>query len=205
MAQLTPSALDAAEIRQAVDRVLSGPAYAEAEPGLLTRGVRWLLEQVAELVSQVISAGGDGVGVVLLAALIGSVALIVWRLLRRIRRDRGRPARPGGLGGRGAQDWQADAVRHEGAGEWAAALRCHYRALLAELVAAGMIDEVAGRTARGYLRDVVGAAPDAAEPMTAVTTAFEAAWYDRREVTDADVAALRHAVTAVRRRVLVTA
>lgn len=204
MAQLTPSNLGAEQIRQTADRVLGGPAYAEAEPGLALQVARWLLERSAQLASAITSAGG-GVGVVLLVVTVGLAVAIAWRLLRRIRRDRGHPVRPGPLGGRGAQDWRGDAARHEAAGEWAAALRCHYRALLADLVAAGMIEEVAGRTTRGYLRDVVAAAPDAAEPMTSVTAAFEVAWYDRREVTDVDVAALRAAVAAVRDRALVAA
>jgi hypothetical protein len=203
VALVTPSDLDPEQIRQATDRVLS--EYAQAEPGLLAQALRWVLDQVAAIVSGLISAGGGGVGVALLIALVGGVAVIAWRLVRRVRTDRGHQARPGTIGGRTAQDWRADAQRHEDAREWASALRCHYRALLADLIAAEMIDEIAGRTARGYLHDVIGAAPDAAQPMTAVTAAFEAAWYDRREVTQADVRALRDAAAAVRARLLVPA
>ncbi|CAN5788163.1 hypothetical protein BH23ACT10_BH23ACT10_18710 [soil metagenome] len=203
MAQLTPSDLDAERIRQVTDRVLSD--YGSAEPGLASRALRWVLDRVAQIIAAVIDAGGDGAGVALLGALIVGCGMLAWLLLRRVRRDRAHQSPPGAIGGRTARDWQADARRFEADQGWASALRCHYRALLADLITAGMIDEVAGRTARGYLRDVTEAAPDTAEPMTAVTVAFEAAWYDRREVTASDVDALRTAATTVRDRLSVPA
>lgn len=203
MAQLTPSDLDPERIRQVTDRVLS--TYGSAEPGLLTRALRWVLDQVAQVIAAVIDAGGGGAGVALLGVVVVGLVVLARLLLRRIRRDRAHPARPGAIGGRTAQDWQADARRFEAEQAWASALRCHYRALLADLITAGMIDEVAGRTARGYLRDVTDAAPDTAEPMTAVTAAFEAAWYDRREVTRTDIDALRRAAEAVRSELRVPA
>lgn len=203
MAQLTPSDLEPTQIRQAAADVLSG--YEQAQPGLVSRALRWLLDQLAEVIADVIAVGGNGLGVVLLGAVVGGVALLAWRLVRRVRRDRAGPPTAGTISGRTAQDWRADAQRHEAQHAWAPALRSHYRALLADLVAAGMIHETAGRTARGYLRDVVDVAPDAATAMTAVTAAFEAAWYDRRDVTEADVRALRDAAETVRRRTLVPA
>lgn len=200
VAQVTPSDLDPERIRQVTDRVLSG--YGPAEPGLPARVLNWVLDQVAAIVSGIIAAGGGGLGVALLLAVIGGVVVIAWRLVQRVRTDRAGPARPGTIGGRTAEDWRGDAQRHEVGREWALALRCHYRALLADLIAAGLVEEIPGRTARGYQRDVVEAAPGATEPMATVTAAFEAAWYDRRAVSQADVHALRAAAAAVRDRLL---
>lgn len=203
-ATLAPSDLAAERIRQATDRVLAGPDFAGAQPGLVTRASRWLLDRLAELLTAIVSGGGGLLGLTLLAAAVVVLGLVTWQLVRRVRRDRGtRVPRPGATGGRTAAEWTVDAERAEAAGAWPDALRCHYRALLADLVDAGMLDEVPGRTARGYLRDVGAAAPDAAGPMRQVTRAFEAAWYDRRSVTASDVDALRTKADAVRRRVLV--
>lgn len=201
-AALTPSDLDPERIRRATAQVLAGPDFAGAQPGVLTRAARWVLDRVGELLAAIVSGGGGPLGLALLAVALVVLGLIVWSLVRRVRRDRGRPApRPGGIGGRTAADWTAAAERAEAEGAWADALRCRYRALLADLVAAGMLDEVPGRTARGYERDVAAAAPDAAAPLRDVTRAFEGAWYDRRAVDAADVEALRAAADAVRRRV----
>jgi Domain of unknown function (DUF4129) len=205
VARLTPSDLDAAAIRDAAERVLSGPAYESARPGGLERMVTSVVDAIARLLGALLAPAGSGVGIGLLAAAVALVALIAWRLARRVRRDRARRAAPGRLGGRTARDWGHAAERHAADGAWGEALRCHYRALLADLVAAGMIDEVAGRTARGYLREVAAAAPDAAGAMTTVTEAFETTWYGRRDVTASDLTDMRAAVTAVRHHLLVPA
>jgi hypothetical protein len=203
---LTPSDLAAERIRETTAQVLAGPDFADARPGVLDQAARWALDRVGELLAAIIAGGGGPLGLALLAVALVALGLIVASLVRRVRRDRGRPVpRPDGIGGRSAADWVAEAERAEAAGAWAAALRCRYRALLADLVAAGVLDEVPGRTARGYQRDVASAAPAATRPMREVTRAFEAAWYDRRPVDAADVAALRDAADAVRRRVPVAA
>ena len=205
MAGLTPSDLDAGAIRGAAERVLSGPAYEQARPSSLERVATSVVDAIARVLDALVSPGGSGVGIGMLAAAVALVALIAWRLARRVRRDRARRAAPAQIGGRTARDWEQDAERHAAGGAWGEALRCHYRALLADLVAAGMIDEVAGRTARGYLREVTAAAPDATEAMTTVTEAFEMAWYDRGDVTATDVTDLRVAAATVRRHLLVPA
>lgn len=204
-APLAPSDLGAERIRQATDRVLAGPDFTGSQPGLITRASRWLLDRLSELLTAIVSGGGGPLGVALLTAAVVALGLVTWQLVRRVRRDRGiRPPRPGATGGRTAADWTVEAERAEAAAAWADALRCRYRALLADLTDAGVLDEVPGRTARGYLHDVADAAPGAAGPMREVTRAFEAAWYDRRPVTASDVDALRTAADAVHRRALVT-
>jgi len=205
VAGLTPSDLDADAIRDVTARVLARPAYEPAESGSFERLVTSVVDATARVLDALVSPAGSGVGLGLLAGAGALVAVVAWRLARRVRRDRGQRAAPGRLGGRTAADWEREAERHTADGAWGDALRCHYRALLADLVAAGMIDEVAGRTARGYLRDVGAAAPDATAAMTTVTEAFEATWYGRRDTTATDVAQLRAATATVRRHLLVAA
>lgn len=205
MADLTPSDLDAGTIRGTVERILAGPAYESTRPLALERAFDAVVDALSRALDTLTSPAGYGVGTGLLLGVVVVVGVIAWRLARRVRTDRARRATPGTLGGRTARDWEDEADRHAAEGAWGGALRCHYRALLADLVAAGLVDEVAGRTARGYLRDVAAAAPDAADAMSEITRAFEAAWYGRRQVTAADVTELRAAAATVRRRALVAA
>jgi len=81
---------------------------------------------------------------------------------------------------RPAVDWRADAAANEAAGHWRAALRCRYRALVADLAARGLVEEVPGRTAGEYRREVGVNAPAAAGDFDGATALFEAAWYGNR-------------------------
>ena len=202
---LTPSRVEPSEIRRVTEEVLARPVFDTAEPGLLQRVLWWVLERLSRLV-ELLGQGDAGtiVGTVILTGAIGAVVIIAIVLLRRVRSDPGLDARATGFGGRTARDWHELAQRAEAAGDWNLALRCSYRALLSELVAAGVTDEVVGRTARDYVRDVSEAAPDAQSPLTWVTDAFEATWYDRRPVDAGDLAAMRSAAAEVRRAALVS-
>jgi hypothetical protein len=201
---LTPSRVEPSEIRRVTEEVLAHPAFDAAEPGLFQRVLWWGLERLSRLV-ELLGQGDAGtiVGTVILAGAIGAVVIIAIVLLRRVRRDPGVDARATGFGGRTARDWHELAQRAEAAGDWDLALRGSYRALLSELVAAGITDEVVGRTARDYLRDVTEAAPAAQPPLAWMTAAFEATWYDRRPVDPTDLDTMRSAADEVRRAALV--
>jgi hypothetical protein len=205
VASLTPSDLDASAIRDATGQVLAGEAYQPARPDLLSRLYTAVVDAIVGGIDRVLSAGGGGVALAVVAGAVVVVVVIAWLLTRRVRRDRRRLPRPGRIEGRTGDDWRHAAERHVAEQAWAPAVRCHYRALLADLVAAGTIDEVAGRTARGYLSDVVAAAPDARQPMSTVTGAFESAWYDGGAVTAADVDRVQAAADQVRSHLFVLA
>ena len=200
---LTPSGVAPSEIRDVTEQVLAQPKYDAAEPGLWLRIWVWLLDRVARLI-ELLSAGDRGtiIGLVIVGLVLGVTAFITVRLVLRVRRDPGVTATVG-ISGRSAKDWWELAGRAEAAHDWDEALRCSYRAVLAELVAAGITDEVAGRTARDYLRDISAAAPAVEEPLTWMTDAFEATWYDRRPVAASDLEAVRRASNDVRRSALV--
>jgi hypothetical protein len=200
---LTPSGVEPSEIRDVTEQVLAQPKYDAAGPSLWLRIWVWLLDKVARLI-ELLSAGDRGtiIGLVIVGLVLGVTAFITVRLVLRVRRDPGVMA-TAGIGGRSAKDWWELAARAEAAHDWDEALRCSYRALLAELVAAGVTDEVAGRTARDYLRDISAAAPAVEEPLTWMTDAFEATWYDRRPVVASDLEAVRRASNDVRRGALV--
>src|SRR4029450_4451834 len=60
-----------------------------------------------------------------------------------------------------------------------AALRSRYRALAPDLASRGLVEEVPGRTAGEYRRQVGRALPEAATDFAGATELFEVAWYGR--------------------------
>lgn len=196
---LPPPAHTPEEVRRAVADVLSRPEYADAAPSLAARVRGWIAEQLGRLIETV--AGTDQ------AALVGSLVLVVGllvavalavRFARGLARD---PATAPGLSdgvGRDPTHWEADAEEHERSGQLREALRCRYRALVAELAAAGVVDEAPGRTSGEYLRQVGARRPAAAADLAAVTAAFDAAWYGHAPVDEAALDAVRRRSTAVR-------
>lgn len=164
--------------REAAEAVLARPEYAEARPNLLERAWQTVVDWLVELLSGLDGLPGvEWVGLAVLAAGAAAAGWLASIALRRVRRSAGSGEVPVALEGRDAAAWRAEAAAHETAGAWRKALRCHYRALLAELVAAGRVDEVPGRTAREYLAQAAAGDPALRAPLGAATDAFEAAWY----------------------------
>lgn len=200
---------DPERVRRVVEGVLSRPEYAAAEPSLVDRARLWVLDRLGRLLDLLFSSGRASLlGTVVLGLAVAATAVLAARFLRGVRRDPERSATAGSEPpGRAASDWLDDAARHEDARRWRDALRCRYRALVAELAAAGLVDEVPGRTSGEYLAELTRGAPVAQGPLAAATRAFESAWYGGRTVDAGDVAAFAaqagHALvaTGVRRRV----
>ncbi len=193
LAALGEPGVDPDEVRRTVDEVLARPEYQPLEPGLLDQ----LLAYAAELIGRVLeaittAAGGNRlIGGLIVAAVLGAVVALVVRLSRGLRPDPSRAVVVGGAVGRPPAAWEEEAAAHERAGRWREALRSRYRKLLAGLAAAGLIDEVPGRTSGEYLREALQALPAAGDDLRAVTRAFEAAWYGDRSVTAAEVGDVR--------------
>ncbi len=180
---------DPAKARGIADDVLARPEYRVPSPTLVQRIQRWVADLVDRVVGALISGGGASFiawGVLVLAILV--VGFLVARFARGVTPDAGRPTSVTSLPLRTATDWRAEAEAHERAGRWRPALRCRYRALVADLAAGGVVDEVPGRTAGEYRAAVNVAAPDVATDFAAVTELFERAWYGRA-ATSADDAA----------------
>ncbi len=182
---------DPAKARGIADDVLARPEYRVPSPTLVQRVQRW----VADLVSRVLGAliGGGGASFIAWGVLVLAIAVVgflVARFARGMTPDAGRPTASTSLPLRTATDWRAEAEAHERAGRWRPALRCRYRALVADLAAGGVVDEVPGRTAGEYRAAVNVAAPDVAIDFAAVTELFERAWYGRAPTGPDDAAHL---------------
>jgi Domain of unknown function (DUF4129) len=192
---------DPDRVREVVREVLARPEFRPPDRTLLQRALDWLLEQAGRLLAELGASGAGGiVGLAVLALALLGVGLLAARFSRGMTASpemraavRAAPRRP-------AADWRAEAEAHERAGRWRPAVRCRYRALVAELAARGLVDEVPGRTAGEYRREVGRSLPDAAADFAGATELFELAWYGRADTGAREASRLRELSGRVLRR-----
>jgi hypothetical protein len=82
--------------------------------------------------------------------------------------------------------WRLEADEHRANGRWRDALRCRYRALVGDLARRGLIDEVPGRTTGEERRQMRIVAPEALPSFGEAADMFDAAWFGRVPVGEAD-------------------
>ena len=179
------------EARRRAEEILARPEFVP-EPRSL---IEIVLDEIGKLLGKVvggIGAGSEVVAWLVVAALGGLLAFGLWRAVRALQTD------PGSRGGvevdgriRPAADWRAEAAAHEAAGRWRDALRCTWRATVAELASRGLVEEVPGRTTGEYQAGVARSLPDGATAFSQATRLFEDAWYAAVEVHEADAARAR--------------
>ena len=197
MAELPVPVTPAEDVERITDAVLSRPEFLDAQPSWLQQALRWL----GDVISRFLDTLGQGqrgstIGTIVLVVVALLLVAVVIRSTRTMRRDPGLDVDVDGPVGRGADQWRDDARRLEESGDWRGALRCHYRALVAEFAGAGLLEEVPGRTTGEYLAIVAADVPPAAASFTAATRRFESAWYGHDDVSRTDVA--QFAATAQR-------
>lgn len=189
---LPPPVVEAEAAREAVRSVLSRPEYAGLEQSWWDRIVAAVRRAVGTLLGDLgTGAAGSVIGWLVVAALALAAGWLVYRWLRSLRRDAVAGLATEADVGRSPADWIADAEDHEAQRRFRDAVRCRYRALVADLAEGGRLEEVPGRTAGEYLAALQAEDPSAAVPFAAATSAFERAWYGSEEVGAADVAAMR--------------
>lgn len=178
MAELPVPDHTAAEARRRAAEILSSPEFRAPEPSLLERVRDWLLERLADLLRALTGSGGGTVlAWVVLGALVALLVVLVTRVGRTVRRDPAGEVDTVIERRRPAVEWRAEAERLEAAGDWKRALRCRYRALLADLVRYGVVRDVPGRTAGEYRREVEVRLPAASGEFAGASELFERAWY----------------------------
>jgi hypothetical protein len=194
--------LDPEEVHRAAREVLSRPEFREAGRPLLARVLDWVLGHLAELIAALIaSSAASIVGLVLTLLILGAVAAVAIRFARGMTGDPEVAAAIPSVPRRSAEEWRAEAEAHERAGEWRQALRCRYRALVADLAGRGLVEEVPGRTAGEYRGEVRRNAPGAAEAFSGATDLFERAWYGRAPTGADDASHFRDLAGRVLERV----
>ena len=188
LAELPTPVADPEQVREVTREILARPEFQPAQPTIVDR----VLQAISDLIGRVFEAlAGSGQGsivgtIVVLVFVAGLALLVVW-FARRVRPEPTRNIAVDAAIGRTARDWLRDAETAEAAGRWREALRCRYRALLAELTGAGILEEVAGRTTGEYLSVVQRDLPAAAAPFADATRAFEVAWYGAGTTSASDV------------------
>jgi hypothetical protein len=193
---------DPQQVREVVREVLSRPEFRPPQRSLTER----LFDSVLELIGRLLAAlGGSGaggiVGLILLALVLVGVGVLAARFSRGLTPSPEVAAAVPGGRRRSAAEWRAEAEAHERAGAWREAVRSRYRALVADLAARGLVEEVPGRTAGEYRRQVGRALPEAATDFAGATELFEVAWYGRSGTGAGDAAHLRDLADRVLRRV----
>jgi Domain of unknown function (DUF4129) len=183
---------DPDQVREVVREVLARPEFRPPDRTLFQRLLDWLLEAVGWLLTTLGASGAGGVvGLAVLGLALLAIGLLAARFSRGLTPSPELRAAVPGAPRRAAADWRAEAEAHERAGAWRAAVRSRYRALVAELAARGLVDEVPGRTAGEYRGQVRRNLPDAAADFAGVTELFELAWYGRGQTGAGDAARLR--------------
>ncbi len=183
----TPN-VDPSRVRAATHQILSLPEFRPPRRSPLQAAWHWLATEAGRLLGHLFEgAGGVGPMLVSLVAIAVVVALVVALVVLTVRHRggyRGGRRSAAVLQGHGPSrspaDWRAEAAAHGAAGRWRDALRCRYRALVAELVGRGLVEEIAGRTSGEYRRDVNAVAPAAGPAFDGATDLFEQAWYGDR-------------------------
>ncbi|MGZ4704259.1 MAG: DUF4129 domain-containing protein [Acidimicrobiales bacterium] len=173
---------DPSTSNQKADQILGRDEFQRAQPGFFQRAQQWLGERLAGLISGLFTGGvGSAVAWVILASALALIAVVAVRVGRTVQPD---PTRSGPSMQvevrRSPIEWRREAERFEARGEWKAALRCRYRALVADLVARKVVRDLAGHTTGEYRADVTAALPDAAAEFAGATELFERAWYGDR-------------------------
>lgn len=180
------------DAKAAATDVLDRPEFKQPEPTILQRIRDWIDEQLARLFGGLVGTGAASIITwLILAAFVGLVAFLIIRFSRGVTpeataRTAVDPARR-----RTADDWRAEASAHEKDGQWRAALRCRYRALVADLAQRGLVDEVPGRTTGEYRAEVNENVPTVAPEFGGATELFEAAWYGNRPTGEEESARFR--------------
>jgi hypothetical protein len=192
---------DPEQVREAVREVLSRPEFRPPDRPLLDRLFDWVLELIGRLLAALGGSGAGGIiGLILLALVLVGVGVLAARFSRGLTPSpEVAAAVPGGVR-RSAAEWRAQAEAHERAGAWREAVRSRYRALVADLASSGLVEEVPGRTAGEYRRQVGRGLPDAAADFAGATELFEVAWYGRADTGSQEAARLRELSDRVLRR-----
>ncbi len=193
---------DPSEIHRAVEEVLSRPEFRPAARPLLDRIWTWVMARLGELLASLTATtAGSLIGLVLFAAILALLAVLAVRFARTMSRSPEVEAAIVAAPRRSAAAWRAEAEAHEAAGEWRQAVRCRYRALVADLSTHGVVEEVPGRTSGEYRGEVARNLPAAAEAFAGATEVFDRAWYGRRPTGEEEAVRFRDLAGRVVERV----
>jgi hypothetical protein len=170
--------------------VLAQPAYhvpatsaAAPHADLMTVIFDWLAKLLHPFAHWLEGAAGSArpfgalAGALVLGAVLGLLALLLWRIANALLKDPPRPRLPGNftggaLTGRSASDWREFAERAANAGDYARAIAALFSGALATLDERSLVPFDAARTPGEYRRLVRRTKPALAGPFDALSRAF---------------------------------
>lgn len=174
-----PIALTRDQAQRLAERELADPAYRGAQPGLIERAIRWLVEWVQRVADRAAEAAPGGwlgiLGLVLL--IVVAVLFIRWRI--------GPVSRSTGISftvdpGTSAAQYRAHADELARAGRWEAAVSERMRALVRGSQERGLIDAHPGWTADEVATEVGLRVPEARDCLEAAARTFDEVRYGGR-------------------------
>lgn len=192
-APLTP---DAGQARRWARDELAQEVYAEAEPGLLSRAVSWLLEQLSRL--ELPDTPGSRLWLVALLVAVAVGVLVALRLAGPVRLRRRAPVGDV-LGGttRTAAEHRRAADEAAAAGRWDVAVQERFRAIARALDERALVTLGPGRTADEVAREAAVVLPAHAEELREAARVFDDVRYGGRPAGPAQDERLRRLDTAL--------
>jgi hypothetical protein len=195
--------IDRETAHEAAAGELAKPIYPKAS--LSDRIASWLNDLLNRIVDSGAALPGGWLTIVVLALLVLAVLIAAARIARRAMGGRGSD-RLYGERLRSAADYRLRAEQAATQRDWAAAIRNRVRAISRQLEEDGVLNPVAGRTARELAIEAGAAIPDFADDLTAAATAFNDVTYGElpgtetnyRLVSDLDDRLRAHNVAAAR-------
>jgi hypothetical protein len=185
-------------VRQAAHAILARPEFQPTPQSPLQRLRAWVLHQLARIFSVVLGGGSHGIlGAILAIAVVAGVVALLVRAIRSVQDPPSRRRFVVAGPVRRPEDWRAEADACARRGDWRGVLRCRYRAVVADLAARGVVEEIDGTTTGEYRRTVEGSLPAAVGPFGAITEAFERTWYGDEPASAQDAARVEELTDAV--------
>lgn len=188
---LPPPDRPAEEIRAAAEEILARPEFTQEE-SLYDRILGWIGDRLNDVLGA-LAGGGRGAFIAwaLLIVAVAALGYLVWHIIRSgavpgTGRARAEAQVTVDEQRRSSSHWRSEADAHAAAGRWRDALRCRWRALVAELSERGRLQDVPGLTAGEYRHLVATSAPPVSGAFGDATDLFERAWYGGGDVGPAD-------------------
>lgn len=139
--------------RELAERELIDPVYASAEPPWWQRASSWAWEQLTELLGFLGGAADNALWLIVVGVLIALIAFAVMRRTGGVQRRRGSAVEVFADRTLSAPEHRRLAEDAARDGDWAAAVREGFRAIVRQLEERGAIDPHPGRTADEAVRD----------------------------------------------------
>ncbi|RKT36368.1 uncharacterized protein DUF4129 [Microbacterium sp. AG1240] len=179
-----PLSPDRDAAREWAERELSDPRYAAAEPNLLDRAARAVVEFVGGLFNGQLTGDWGPVAAIVIAVLVAVLIVAGTLIWGRPRRSARLPslATPlfGDTDARTAADLRRDAAAAASAGEWNDAIVLRFRALARALAERTLVEVSAGTTVHGFARRAALVFPAESQRMDEAAAAFDDVRYLRR-------------------------